>query len=107
MTDIDSIKKTKSKSPKKKKVGEIFVNKKLDLINENIKGANKNINNPEEFYMDFFNDIIRNKTIKTKGEKVINKAETFKNSLNFTNDSRKGITNPKNNLKKTKLKNQG
>ena len=102
-----SIKKVRCKSPKKKKVGEIFVNKKLDLINQNIKGANKNINNPEEFYMDFFNDIIRKGTIEIKEEKVINKAETFKKTLNFSYDSKKGINKSKSNLKIAKLKNQG
>ena len=94
------IKKTKIKS-------NIIVNKKLDLINQNIKGANKNINNPEEFYMDFFNDIIRKGTIEIKEEKVINKAETFKKTLNFSYDSKKGINKSKNNLKIAKLKNQG
>ena len=53
-----SMKRVKCKSPKKKKVGEIFVNKKLDLINQNIKCANKNINNPEEFYSNYFNYLL-------------------------------------------------
>ena len=40
----------------------MVVNKKLDIITEKIKGANKNINNPDEFYMDFFNNIIKHET---------------------------------------------
>ena len=65
---------TKCKSPKKKKNNAIGVNHKLDLITKNIKGANKNINNPEEFYMDFFNNIIKQETkvILNKDDKKIN-----------------------------------
>ena len=55
--------KFKCKSPKKKKHTELIqVNKKLDIITEKIKGANRNINNPDEFYMDFFNNIINKET---------------------------------------------
>ena len=53
----------KSRLNKKRRKSEYLnVNKKLNLITKNIKGANKNINNPEEFYMDFFNNIISKNT---------------------------------------------
>ena len=72
----------------KKKVNEFGMNKKLDIINQNIQGANKNINNPEEFYMDFFNDIIKKETVDfKKEEKNIHKSENFK-SANFMSDLR-------------------
>ena len=51
--------KLKCKSPKKKKNDGFGVYKQLNIISKNIKGANKNINNPNEFYMDFFNSIIK------------------------------------------------
>ena len=71
----------KAKSPKRKKV-----NKKLDIISKNIKVANKNINNPEQFYKSFFNRIIKNETIdyskkEIKNQKSVDKIkEKVKNS---------------------------
>ena len=62
---IDIINKNCSKTIRRRRKTEIFaVNKKLNMITKNIKGANKNINNPEEFYMDFFNNIIKQETGK-------------------------------------------
>ena len=57
------------------------VNAKLNLISKNIQGANKNINNPEEFYMDFFNNIIKQETgVKQKSEdKSNNNKKTSEN----------------------------
>jgi len=74
----------------KKKINEnLDMSKKLDIISQNIQGANKNINNPEEFYMDFFNDIIKKETIDfKKEEKHIAQSETFKSAHNLTNDSK-------------------
>ena len=72
------VSKFKLKSPKRKKVIEFGVNKKLDIISKNIKGANKNINNPDEFYMDFFNNIIKNETIDNS-KKVIKNKNTYDN----------------------------
>ena len=72
----------KIKSPKKRR--EIGVNHQLDIISKNITGASKNINNPEQFYMDFFNDLINkkacliNKTDKLNN-KDINEQEKHKN----------------------------
>ena len=69
--NYSSPRKTRCKSPKRRKVGGYFVNEKLDIINKNMNVANKNINNPDEFYMDLFNNIIRRGTIdKTKQEKL-------------------------------------
>ena len=66
-----SPRKTRCKSPKRRKVGGYFVNEKLDIINKNMNVANKNINNPDEFYMDLFNNIIKRGTLdKAKQEKL-------------------------------------
>ena len=48
-----------------------------------MQGANKNINNPEEFYMDFFNNIIKRETVceVKDSDKNINKACTFKKTV--------------------------
>ena len=60
-------------TPKKKRKAEkvkrnyIVLNKKLDLITQNIQKTSKIINNPEEFYIDMFNNIIeREKSIGKK-----------------------------------------
>ena len=45
---------------KKKIVNKQFIGKRLNTISKNIKNANDVINNPNEFYMNFFNNIIQN-----------------------------------------------
>jgi hypothetical protein len=67
--------KTRYKSPRKKGVENFGMSKKLNIINQNIQGASKNINNPEEFYVNFFNDIIKKNTQDKKIEKCINKTD--------------------------------
>ena len=52
---IDSPCKIKRKIPKKNQ----NLNKKLNVISKNIQNTNEAINNPNEFYVNFFNDIIR------------------------------------------------
>ena len=49
----NKIKKKKTKNESKS------INKKLNIISNNIKNSSRIINNPMEFYMDFFNNIIR------------------------------------------------
>ena len=72
---FETLCKNKFRGNKKRRKSEYLnVNKKLNLITKNIKGANKNINNPDEFYMDFFNHIIKKETngfIKSEN-KIIN-----------------------------------
>ena len=53
---------------KKKIVNKQFIGKRLNTISKNIKNANDVINNPNEFYMNFFNNIIQNdpKSKKTR-----------------------------------------
>ena len=75
-----------NKSPRKKGIEHFGMSKKLNIINQNIKNTNKNINNPEEFYMDFFNDILKKNTAEIKKEKVINKSGTYKNTYNFMSE---------------------
>ena len=89
---IFSPRKTKCKSPKKKKVTDYFVNAKLDLMTKNMKGANKNINNPDEFYMDFFNDIIKKENFGTSKvnnnllhSNINTQGKASNLSINFTN----------------------
>jgi hypothetical protein len=66
-------KKTTKKKPEK-------INKQLNLISKNIEITSKNINNPEEFYMDFFTNIIANKTKSDKGdEQADNKVDSLLN----------------------------
>ena len=82
----ESPKLNKIKSPKKRK--EMGVNLKLDIITKNITGASKNINNPEQFYMDFFNDIINKKECilnnsNQSNNKAINEHKKTKNNINL------------------------
>ena len=76
---IEMLNKNKNnvRSNKKRRKSDVpALNKKLNMITKNIKGANKNINNPEEFYIDFFNNIIKQET------GGLNKIENKKNSSN-------------------------
>jgi hypothetical protein len=61
----DSPNKSKRKISKKKLVK---VKKKLSVISKNIENTNNAINNPNEFYMNFFNDIIRKETFVIKND---------------------------------------
>ena len=62
-------------SPKKRRKTEkvkrdtIILNKKLNLITKNIQKTSKIINNPEEFYIDMFNNIIQKEKSNVKKEK--------------------------------------
>jgi len=77
-TNIDSVYKFNRKTYNKKNQQ---VNKELNTISQNIKNTNNAINNPNEFYMNFFNNIIQRsgycdqedeeKIIKGKKEKKI------------------------------------
>ena len=66
--------KTKRKASKKKPEK---IDKQLNIISRNIKSSSKNINNPEEFYMDFFSNII------AKESRSINGDENNKNILDI------------------------
>ena len=74
--------KTKKKLVKKQSIN---LNKKLNIISNNIKNTSKNINSPEEFYTTFFNNllikepIVRNekrKTITLAGNSLPKKRNT-------------------------------
>ena len=62
--------KTKKKCVKKESSN---LNKKLNIISNNIKNTSKIINNPEEFYTDFFNNIL----IKESSAKVYEKKKSI------------------------------
>ena len=71
-------------SKKRLKSDLVKVNEKLNMISKNIKGANKNINNPDEFYMDFFNNIIKQETgtlVKNEDKKDDKKPSNNNDSL--------------------------
>jgi hypothetical protein len=83
LTNLENLSKNKPKANRKRRKSEYLnVNKKLDLITKNIKGANKNINNPEEFYIDFFNHIIKRNSQSPESKK--NKKNKSKNSNTFS-----------------------
>ena len=95
------------KSPRKRNIEQLAMNKKLNIINQNIQNTNKNINNPEEFYMDFFNDILKKSTADIKKEKVINKSDTYKRTYNFMSEvkGKKNASKIKNDNKSIKFSN--
>ena len=65
-----SKRKTSKKKPEK-------IDKQLNIISKNIESSSKNINHPEEFYMNFFTNII------AKESRSINGDENNKNILDF------------------------
>ena len=79
-SNISIPRRTKRKLSKKKL---IKVNKKLYTISKNIESANNAINNPNEFYMNFFNNIIQKDIDKTgdnskkEKKKSLNSKESF------------------------------
>jgi hypothetical protein len=76
--NINIQKRVKRKYTKKKL---IQVYKKLDTISKNIENANNAINNPNEFYMNFFNNIIKNETCDNDIIKEELKKEKASNTL--------------------------
>jgi len=56
ITNIDKENKQKKKLVRKKTLN---LNKKLNTISKNIKNMSNSINNPNEFYMNFFNNILQ------------------------------------------------
>ena len=74
-TKILNINKYLTGLPKKKRKAEkvkrysIGLNRKLNLITQNIQKTSKIINNPEEFYIDMFNNIIQREQSNIKKEK--------------------------------------
>ena len=55
----------------------IQVYKKLDTISKNIENTNNAINNPNKFYMNFFNNIIKNENDIVKAESKKEKTSTL------------------------------
>ena len=64
------------RSPKKKS----GINKQLNIISKNIKNTSRNINNPEEFYKNLFNNIIQRESRSFNGDKEENKILHFYSS---------------------------
>ena len=60
----------------------IQVYKKLNTISKNIENTNNAINNPNEFYMNFFNNIIKNENDIVKAESKKEKTSTL---ISFNN----------------------
>ena len=57
-----------SRKPIKKKKKKEKINKQLNIISKNIETTSRNINNPGEFYMNFFNNIIAKESKSMNGE---------------------------------------
>ena len=64
------------KSIKKKKKTE-KINKQLNIISKNIETTSRSINNPEEFYMNFFNNIIAQENKSVNGDDDSKKNNIF------------------------------
>ena len=77
-TIVGSTNKIKRKLTKKKL---LKVNKKLVTIRQNIQNTNNAINNPMEFYMNFFNDII-----KKESPDIINNEEVEQKEFNLNSN---------------------
>ena len=82
--DNFDIKKAKSPIIESRKIKKKGINKKLNKISKNIQITSKNINNPEEFYMNLFNNIIAKETRSFNGDDN----ERNSNTLNENSDSR-------------------
>ena len=65
-THINATPKPKKRSITKKNQN---MKRKLNTISENIKRANESINNPYEFYMNFFNNIIKKSGLDDEDKK--------------------------------------
>ena len=79
----------------------------MNIISKNIKNSSKNINNPQEFYFNLFNDIISKESKMSndeesniKSNKTLNKYSDLKKPLN------KKQSNKSNKSKKSKKSNK-
>ena len=75
---------------KKKKKPE-KINKQLNIISKNIKNTSNNINNPQEFYFNLFNNIIAKESKMSNDEETIIKDN---NVLNKYSDLKKETNLP-------------
>ena len=79
ITNSDKENKQKKKLVRKKTLN---LNKKLNTISKNIKNMSNSINNPKEFYMNFFNNILQkeNRSVyeEEKEEKIKRKYSPIK-----------------------------
>ena len=80
-------KKVKKKMTKKKPEK---INQQLNIISKNIENTSKNINNPEEFYMNFFTNIIAKKTKSVNGDE---KAENNVDNMLSPNSGEVSVSN--------------
>ena len=84
---------------KKKKKPET-INKQLNIISENIKNTSNNINNPQEFYLNLFNDIIAKESKSSNDEENKNNNSSIlkKNTCIFKKESNLNLTKKEINL---------
>ena len=80
--NIDCANKVKKKIQNKKNQ---IVNKELNTISKNMKITNNAINNPNEFYVNFFNNIIQNSGYCTQDEEEIIKKRKKEKKLRINN----------------------
>ena len=83
---------------KKKKKPE-KINKQLNIISKNIKNTSNNINNPQEFYFNLFNNIIAKESKMSNDEESNIKAN---NTLNKYSDLKKPLNKKQSNKSKKK-----
>jgi hypothetical protein len=77
-----------------------LIGKKLNAITKNIRNANEAINNPNEFYMNFFNNILQKESFANKEEDGIK----TKRTIRYLNSVTAAACKEKNLMtKKTKL----
>lgn len=84
---LENRKLKKKKKPEK-------INKQLNIISKNIKSTSNNINNPQEFYFNLFNNIIAKESKMSNDEESDIKAN---NTLNKYSDLKKPLSKKESN----------
>ena len=79
----------------------LLIGKKLNVISQNIQNANEAINNPNEFYMNFFNNILQKESFANSNEEDASKNKknsSFINNFSEAIDSDKKGNNKNNRI---------
>ena len=87
ITNVDNTNNKLKKKLVRKKT--LKLNKKLNAISKNIRNMSNSINNPNEFYMNFFNSIIQKKNRSTLEEE---KDEKIKRNYSPVKDIKTVVT---------------
>ena len=68
-----------------------LIGKKLNVISKNIQNAKEAINNPNEFYMNFFSNILKKETAVCSNLGEVSKSKKSNNKLMKINSSVNGL----------------